>query len=59
MNCVTHDGPLDHVLYADDTATEYRNRKDILRQLQVYNGEATKENFQIKWQKVSIITGKT
>merc|ERR1712112_154893 len=49
---------LDHVLYADDTAIEFKKINDLEKKLYEYNNKATNENFKINWDKIKILTGK-
>merc|ERR1712112_748961 len=48
----------DHVLYADDTAIEFKKLHDIDKKLYAYNNNATNENFKLNWDKIKILTGK-
>ena len=48
---------LDHVLYTDDTAIEFKKLNDLGKKLQEYNTNAANENFKINWEKIKILTG--
>ena len=56
--CIKHDDETNeintsrgHVLFAGDTAIDYMEHQDMIKKLQTYSNEATKEIFKINWRK--------
>ena len=48
----------DYVLFADDTAIEFKNNDDIIPKLTTYDKVSKKSNFLINWAKVYILANK-